>query len=121
MGIEEGGKMRKILTLLGVFAALAIPTIALAATLDTSKFGDYITEGDKCPNGAYYHIVNPQSGGVDDATLDVVFSNETKTNVASYQSPGHTTHYLVFSTGTLQSAENELPGFLVISDYRCKK
>ena len=112
--------MRKILTLLGVVVLLAIPTAALAASLDTGKFGDFIAQGDKCANGAYYHIVNPQSGGVDDATLDVVFSNETKNNVASYQSPGHTTHYLVFSTGRLQSAENNLPGFLVISGYMCK-
>jgi hypothetical protein len=113
--------MRKILMLLGLVAALAIPTIALAATLDTGKFGDQIAAGDKCPKGAFYHIVNVQSGGADDATLDVVFSNETKNDVASYQSPGNTTHYLVFSTGELLSASNALPGFLVISDYACKK
>ena len=113
--------MRKILMLLGIVAALAVPTAALAATLDTGKFTGYIDQGDKCAHGAFYHIVNPGSGGADDATLDVVFSNETKTNVASYQSPGNTTHYSVFSTGKLLSAENELPGFLVISGVTCKK
>jgi hypothetical protein len=113
--------MRKILILVGLLAALAIPAAALAAELNTDHFGDQITAGDKCAKGAFYHIVNVHSGGADDSTLDVVFSNETKTNVSSYQSPGNTTHYLVFSTGKLLSAENELPGFLVISDYTCKK
>ena len=65
--------MRKILVLLGVVVALAIPVAALAATLDTSKFGDFIAAGIACgPTGADYHIVNVQSGGADDSTLDVV-------------------------------------------------
>ena len=115
--------MRKVLMLLGLVAALAIPTVAIAASLNTGKFGDQITNGDKCSKGAFYHIVNPQSGGVDDATLDVTFSDasENLTNVQSYQSPGHTTHYLVFGTSELTGASNDLPGFLVISDYACKK
>ena len=51
--------MRKIVMLLGVFVALAIPVAALAATLDTSKFTDSIDKGDKCAKGAFYHIVHP--------------------------------------------------------------
>jgi hypothetical protein len=115
--------MRKILMLSGVVVALAIPTAALAASLDTGKFGDFIAQGDKCANGAFYHIVNPGSGGADDATLDVTFSDATEnlTNVASYQSPGNTTHYLVFGKSELLTAENELPGKLVISGVSCKK
>ncbi len=40
--------MRKILMLLGVVVALAIPAAALAATLDTGKFTDFIDKGSKC-------------------------------------------------------------------------
>jgi hypothetical protein len=115
--------MRKFLTLLGLVAALAIPTVALAASLNTDHFGDLIAAGDDCANGAFYHLVNVQSGGADDSTLDVTFSDasENLDNVSSYQSPGTTTHYLVFGTSELQSAVNALPGFIVISDVTCKK
>jgi hypothetical protein len=110
--------MRKLVTLLGIFVALAIPAAALAATLDTGRFTNDINSADKCAHGAFYHIVNPQSGG-QDGTLTMVFSNETKT-VNSYKSPGNTTHYLVFSTGKVVSAEDNLGGFLNISDWSCK-
>ena len=115
--------MRKALMLLAMFAALAIPTVALAATLDPSKFGEYITEGDKCPNGAYYHIVHPGPDGGDDGTVTVTFDSGTSPVVEdSYQSPGKTTHYLVFGTGKLLTAEDDIPGVkLVISGYECKK
>jgi hypothetical protein len=113
--------MRKILMLLGVVVALAIPTAALAASLDTSKFGDFIAQGDKCANGAFYHIVHPGPEGGDDGTVTVVFSNGTVTE-NSYQSPGKTTHYLVFSTGELLSATDDIAaGKLVISGVACKK
>ena len=113
--------MRKFLTLLGIFAALVIPTVALAATLDTSKFGDQISAGDACADGAFYHIVHPGPDGGDDGTITVEFSNGDVT-VDSYQSPGKTTHYLVFSTGTLEAAEDDIEaGKLVISGYECKK
>ena len=113
--------MRRILMSLAVVMALAVPTVALAATLDTGKFTEYITAGSQCPRGADYHIVNPQSGGVDDSTLDVVFSGSgPQNNVSSYASPGHTTHYLVEGSGTLTFAENDLSGFLVISGVKCK-
>jgi hypothetical protein len=112
--------MRKILMLLGVVVALAIPTAALAATLDTGKFGDFISQGSKCQHGAFYHIVNPQSGGLD-GSVTVDFSGTGDGTFGSYQSPGNTTHYLVFGTGTLNSATDNLPGFLVISGVSCKK
>ena len=115
--------MRKVLTLLAMFAALAIPTVALAATLDTSKFGEYITEGDKCADGAYYHIVHPGPDGGDDGTVTFKFSDQTDPEtMPSYQSPGKTTHYLIFGTGTLEWAEDDIPGVkLVISGFECKK
>src|SRR5262245_27224136 len=119
--------MRKIVTLLGIVAALAIPAVALAATLDTGRFTSDIGHADKCAHGAFYHIVNPHSGG-EDGTLTAVFQlaagpppvTETKM-VDSSKSPGNTTHYLVFSTGKLLSASDDLDGFLNISDWSCKK
>lgn len=115
--------MRRVLTLLAMFAALAVPTVALAATLDTSKFGEYISEGDKCPNGAYYHIVHPGPDGGDPGVVTVTFDSGVSPVVQpSYQDPGKTTHYLVFGTGELTSAEDTIPaGKLVISGFECKK
>jgi hypothetical protein len=116
--------MRKVLWTLGAVAALAIPTVALAATLDTGKFTTYINEGDKCANGAYYHIVHPGPDGGDDGVVTVTFDSGSPNPVVkgSYQSPGKTTHYLVFGTGKLLSAsDNIAAGKLVISGYNCKK
>ena len=83
--------MRKIVMLLGVFVALAIPVAALAATLDTSKFTDSIDNGDKCAKGAFYHIVHPGPDGGADGIVTVVFTdgvNDVTKTENSYQSPG---------------------------------
>jgi hypothetical protein len=114
--------MRKILMLLGVVVALAIPTAALAASLDTGKFGDFISQGSACEHGAFYHIVHPGPDGGADGNVTVDFSGTGDGTFPSYQSPGNTTHYLVFGTGTLVSASDDISsGKLVISGVACKK
>jgi hypothetical protein len=108
--------------MLVVVVALAVPVAALAATLETGKFGEYITEGDKCANGAYYHIVHPGPYGGAAGTVTVEFLSPDETKIEhSYATHGKTTHYLVFSTGRLDSASDDIAeGKLVISGYRCK-
>ena len=114
--------MRKILMLLGVVVALAIPTAALAATLDTGKFGDFIDQGSKCQHGAFDHIVDPGPDAGQTGNVTVDFSGTGDWRNSWIQSPGKTTHYLVFGTGTLNSAEDDIPaGKLVISGVSCKK
>src|SRR5262245_55029348 len=62
---REGGGMRRFIVLMAVVAGLVVPAAALAVTLDTSKFGDLIAKGEKCPTGgsgastggAWYHFV----------------------------------------------------------------
>jgi hypothetical protein len=110
--------------LVGLVAALALPTIALAATLETGKFGDLIAAGDKCPNGAFYHFVNNQTA--EDAApglLTTSFSSgQTPANpVSPYMVLKHVQHFSVFSTGTLLTASTNLDGKLVLSDIACKK
>jgi hypothetical protein len=115
--------MRKsLLLLLGVVVALAVPAVALAAMLDTSKFGEYIRDGDACANGASYHIVHPGPYGGDDGIVTFKFSDEDVPETKpSYQSPGKTTHYMIFGTGTLESVSDDIAdGKLVISGYLCK-
>ena len=65
--------MRKTFLLVGLIVALVIPAAALAASLDTSKFKDFIAYGDNCDKtkipgtdvhyqGAWYHFVLNQVG-----------------------------------------------------------
>ena len=116
--------MRKIVTLLGIVVALAIPTVALAATLDTGKFGDLIAAGDACEDGAFYHFVNNQTGGAAAGTLTTVFDpagQDPANPVSPYMVLQNVQHFSVFSEGELISAVSTLPGKLVLSDVACKK
>jgi hypothetical protein len=117
--------MRKILMLLGLVAALAIPAAALAATLDTGKFGDFISNGDKCSSGAWYHFVNNQTGGASAGTLTTSFSNPSDqfpgNDVGPLAVNQNVQHFYVWSKGHLDSASTNLPGKLVISGYACGK
>jgi hypothetical protein len=113
--------MRKLFALGALLLALAIPAVAYAATLNTSKFGDLIGQ---CGGGtATYHFVNNQlGGGVADGTLTYSFSgNPANQTTGPSMNNGPTQHFLVTSTGTLLSASTNLGGKLVLSDVTCKK
>jgi hypothetical protein len=116
--------MRKFLMAVVVVVALAIPVAALAATLDTSKFGDLIAYGEKCENGAYYHFVNNQTGGAPDGTLNAMFGPPTGlVTTGPYATAGpNVQHFSAFAEGPLLWANTgSLPGKLVLSDVSCKK
>jgi hypothetical protein len=116
--------MRKIITLLGVVVALAIPTAALAATLDTGKFGDLIGYGEDCgEEGAYYHFVNNQLGnpGVANGTIWGTIGGVDFGPTGPSMNNGPTQHFYVFGTGELTYAETSLGGKLVLSGVECKK
>jgi hypothetical protein len=114
--------MRKFFALGALLLALAIPAVAYAATLDTSKFGDLIGQ---CSGGtATYHFVNNQLGnpGVPDGTLTYSFSGHPANQTTGpSMNNGPTQHFLVTSSGTLLSASTNLGGKLVLSDVTCKK
>jgi hypothetical protein len=108
--------------LVAMIAALVVPPAALAVALDASKFGDLIEEGDKCPNGAFYHFVNNQTRGASAGQLTAQFSNGPYGPVGPYQMSGpNVQHFSAFSTGKLLGARSTLPGKLVLSGIACKK
>jgi hypothetical protein len=111
--------MRKFFALGALLLALAIPAVAYAATLDTSKFGGLIGQ---CSGGtATYHFVNNQLGGVSDGTLTYAFVGGASGSTGPSMNNGPTQHFLVTSSGTLSSAITDLGGKLVLSDVTCKK
>jgi len=115
--------MRKVLTLVGLVVALAIPAVALAATLDTSKFGDFIAQGDKCSSGAWYHFVNNQTNGAAPGTISTTFSSAQfpANPVGPLAVNQNVQMFYVWSQGTLTAASTTLPGKLVISGVACGK
>jgi hypothetical protein len=112
--------MRKLMAVGALVLALAIPAVAFAATLDTSKFGGLIGQ---CGGGtATYHFVNNQLGsGMPDGTLTFSFTGGLSSSTGPSMNNGPTQHFLVTSGGTLSSASTNLPGKLVLSDVSCKK
>jgi hypothetical protein len=112
--------MRKFFAFGALVLALAIPAVAYAATLDTSKFGGLIGQ---CGGGtATYHFVNNQlGGGVGNGTLSFSFAGGLTGTTGPSMNNGPTQHFLVTSNGTLTSASTNLGGKLVLSDVSCKK
>ena len=103
--------MRKIFVVLGVVVAIALPAAALATTMDTSKFGNYITNGAKCKEttqGAWYHFVlNKIDDSVDKSGIGfkATFTNETvNLSTPTFYNNG-TAHYWLFSSSFLTKAE----------------
>ena len=114
--------MRRLIAVAALVVALAIPAIAYAATLDTSKFGDLIGQGAACSHGAIYHFVNNQLGsGLPDGTITFQFSGHSQGSQGAAFNNGPTQHFFVGSTGTLQWANTNLPGKLVLSSVTCAK
>jgi hypothetical protein len=111
--------MRKLMAFGALVLALAIPAVAYAATLDTTKFGGLIGQ---CGGGtATYHFVNNQLGGVPNGTLTYSFAGGLSGSTGPSMNNGPTQHFLVTSNGTLTSASTDLGGKLVLSDVSCKK
>jgi hypothetical protein len=115
--------MRKYVVLGAVVLGFALSSVAYAATLDISKFGDLTSQGAACAHGAVYHFVNNQLGnaGLADGTITFQFSGHSIGSAGASFNNGPTQHFFVTSTGTLQSASTNLPGKLVLSSVACAK
>jgi hypothetical protein len=116
--------MRRSLLLLGLIVAIVFPAAALAATLNTSKFGDLIEEGDKCASGAWYHFVNNQTAtNAPPGTITTTFTSEQfpANAVGPTAVNRHVQHFYVWSQGTLTGASTTLGGKLVLSHIVCGK
>jgi len=111
--------MRKYLGALVLVAALALPAVALAASLNPSQIGSGCDEDEI----GTYHFVNNQvspdfaAGG----KLSVTFDGVTTNNISPYMVLKSVQHFSVSSAGTLEAASTNLSGRLVLSDFDCKK
>jgi hypothetical protein len=108
--------MRKFFVGAALVVALAIPTAAWAATLNTAQLGS------GCPTGfvGTFHFVNNQTGGeTDPGTLEATIGG-TNYSVDAYQVNRNTQHFLIEDAeGSISSAETDLEGNLVLSDLTC--
>ena len=126
--------MRKILFVVSVVMALAIPITAFAhAQLNVSKFGDLKAEAAACPTtdeqGAWYHFVLNKVAGdyLAGVTISVNFGGADQTPqdpVSPTAMNKSTQHFDVWSNGVLTSATTTGvdPGaraMLVLSGVAC--
>lgn len=110
--------MRKWTMAFAVVAALATAGGAvMAATLSNGA-------GQTCGGTALWHFVNNQTGGAGAGTLDACFSSGGVVTCTTGVQPSavnqNNQHFHVTATGTLVSAETNLPGKLVLSDFTCE-
>jgi hypothetical protein len=109
-------RMRKYFGLAVLVVALAVPAVALAATLQPSQIGSGCATGP-----GTYHFVNNQTEGAAAGLLSVTFDGVTTSDITPYMVLRSVQHFSVSSRGTLEAASTNLPGNLVLSDFSCKK
>jgi hypothetical protein len=99
-----------VMALAGLLVAPAIPAVLSNA------------EGQTCPAGTVgtWHFVNTQTGGAAAGTLTAEFSGGQFWTVGPSKVNPNNQHFIVESTGTLITAETNLPGRLVLSDFSCE-
>jgi hypothetical protein len=110
--------MRKWTMAFAVVAALATAGGAvMAATLSNGA-------GQTCAGTALWHFVNNQTGGAPAGTLEACFSSGGVVTCTSGVQPtsilSNTQHFYVTATGTVVSAQTNLPGKLVLSHFTCQ-
>lgn len=103
--------MRKVLVLVGIVAALAIPATALSVDLHSAHVGT------TCADGGMFHFVAVGGGGA--GQLSVSFSGGGGGTVQPEDSPSANSHYWVEGFGTLLSASATEGRKLVLSSYTC--
>ena len=74
------------------------------------------------PCGAFtgtWHFVNNQTGGAGPGQLTATWSSGDTCTVSPSVVNNNTQHFYCTAAGTLLSAETNLPGRLVLSDFSC--
>ena len=98
-------------------------SLALAAGISTSAIAADIHNGigERCNGTGTWHFVNNQTGGAAGGLLNAQFSNSNFTNVSPTKVLSHVQHFVVTTYGNnaLVNASTNLPGLLVLSDYKC--
>ena len=106
--------MRKFIGLAVLIVTLAVPTVAVAATLSNGN-------GQSCDGAGTWHFVNNQTGGAAAGMITANFSGGVTVTKGAGAVNQNTQHFFVSTTGgaTLLSASTTLPGRLVLSDFAC--
>lgn len=109
--------MKKLVSAAFLVAATAVASPAVAANLSNGS-------GQSCGDDVgTWHFVNNQTGGSGPGVLVAVFATSGGTAVYVTGPDGvnkNNQHFYVTSTGTLVSAETNLDGRLVLSDFSCE-
>ena len=106
--------MKKLFVALALLTALAIPVAAVGADLHNGV-------GSSCaPDIGVFHFVNNQTGGAAAGSITVTFDNGDVVTTGPSKVNQHTQHFIVESDGALETAETNLPGRLVLSDFSCE-
>ena len=105
--------MRKWMT--GVLAVVALAGGTLmAATISNLS-------GQSCGDFAgTWHFVNNQTGGAAPGVLTATWSSGDTCTVGPSKVLGNTQHFDCIASGALLTAETNLPGRLVLSDFSCE-
>ena len=107
-------RSRKYWVLTTTAALVMVSSPAVAATLSNAN-------GQSCGDDmGVWHFVNNQTGGAAAGTLSATFTDGTVWNIGPSKVLANTQRFYVESTGTLVSAETNLPGRLVLSDFTCE-
>jgi len=86
---------------------------AFAATLSNLS-------GQSCGDASgTWHFVNNQTGGAAQGSLSGLWSTGETCNVLASKVLGSTQHFFCTASGALVSAQTNLPGRLVLSDFSC--
>ena len=106
--------MRKLIGLAILVVALAIPSVAIAASLSNGN-------GQTCEGVGIWHFVNNQTGGAPAGTLTAWFSGGVVETTGPEKVLANTQHFYVQTDAgaTLLNAETNLPGRLQLSDFTC--
>jgi len=102
--------MRKILVLVGVLAALAIPAVALGVDINPSQVGT------GCSGDGTYHFVAP--GGDGSSVLSVTFEGGSFTGGPTKVTGGNA-QWTIDANGKIVSASATNAARLVLSDFTC--
>ncbi len=98
-------------------------SLALAAGITNSALAVDLHNGigAACNGIGTWHFVNNQTGGAAAGLLNAQFSNSNFTNVSPTKVLSHVQHFVVetYGNNTLVNASTNLPGMLVLSDYKC--
>jgi hypothetical protein len=104
---------------LSVFVGLALMFAAGAGPAQAAVISNL--SGQSC--GEFvgtWHFVNNQTGGAPAGTLTATWSSGDSCTVSAATVNKTNQHFLCIASGTLLSAETNLPGKLVLSDFTCE-